>query len=260
MSLKLVSLASGSKGNATLILSDSTALLVDAGISFSRLTQELRRFGLSPSKLDGVVITHEHTDHICALPRLGKCTRVFAHPLTARAIYERAGELCGYCEQEFYEGGFTVGDIEVVPFRIPHDAAYPLGYSFRLGNGAQVSVATDMGRPTVVVFNNIRESEVVLLESNHDVDMLKNGPYPERLKRRILGDNGHLSNDMAAVFAERLAGTAVKNLVLGHLSQQNNLPELAVGTVQGRLRQRGADEICVGLALQDCVSEVYEVK
>lgn len=260
MSIRLVSLASGSKGNATLIMSDSTALLVDAGISYTAVARELRAFGLSPAKLDGVVVTHEHTDHICALPRLGQCVPIYAHPLTAQAIYRRQGVLANYREQEFYEGGFTVGDIDVIPFRIPHDAVYPLGYSFRTPDGAQVSVATDMGRPTVGVFNNIKNSEVVLLESNHDVDMLRAGPYPERLKRRILGDNGHLSNDMAAIFAERLIGSAVRTLLLGHMSEKNNLPEIAFGTVKGRLQARGCDDIAVELAYQYARSEVFEVK
>lgn len=260
MSLRIASLASGSKGNATLVLSDTTALLVDAGVSFTRIKTELSRFGLTPSSLDGVVITHEHTDHIAALPLLGKYVPVYAHPATAREIALRQGAIAGYREQEFYEGGFTVGDIEVIPFRIPHDAAYPLGYSFRLSSGQQVSVATDMGRPTVGVFNNIKESEVVLLEANHDVDMLRRGSYPERLKRRILGDKGHLSNDMTAVFADRLIGSAVRTIMLGHLSQNNNLPELALGTVGGKLLSKGCGEISLCVAGQDCASDVYEVK
>ena len=132
MSISIVSLASGSKGNCTLVFSDSTAILVDAGIAYSRINSELRRFGLTTAKLDGVVVTHEHADHIAALPKLGRDTKVYAHPKTADAILKRQGELNGYTEVDFYEGGFTVGDIEVIPFRIPHDAVYPLGYSFRL--------------------------------------------------------------------------------------------------------------------------------
>ncbi len=260
MSLSIVSLASGSKGNATLVFSENTAILVDAGISYSRLNEALRSFGLSVKKLDGVVVTHEHTDHIAALPRVGRETRVYAHPYTAHAILRKHGELHGWQEQEFYEGGFTVGDIEVLPFRVPHDAVYPLGYSFRLSTGAQVSVATDMGRPTVGVFNNISSSEVVLIEANHDVDMLRSGPYPEPLKRRIMGDLGHLNNDMTAVFAERLMGTAVRTMLLGHLSENNNLPELALGTVSGRLLARGCSDIAVSVASQHTVSEVFEVK
>lgn len=260
MSVSIVSLASGSKGNSTLVFSDDTAILVDAGVSYTRLNEELRKFGLNTAKLDGVVITHEHTDHIAALPRLGRDTRIFAHPKTAQAIVARQGELSGYTEVDFYEGGFAIGDIEVIPFRIPHDAAYPLGYSFRVKSGAQVSVATDMGRPTVGVYNNIRESEAVLIEANHDVDMLRGGSYPEALKRRILGDMGHLSNDMTALFAERLVGSAVRTMLLGHLSENNNLPELALGAVGGRLRSRGCSDIAVAVAGQHCASAVYEVK
>lgn len=260
MSISIVSLASGSKGNSTLVFSDSTAVLVDAGISYSRLNAALRTFGLSAAKLDGVVVTHEHTDHIAALPRLGRETRVYAHPKTAEAILRRQGELHGYTEVDFYEGGFTIGDIDVIPFRIPHDAAYPLGYSFRLRTGAQVSVATDMGKPTVGVFNNIRESEVVLIEANHDLDMLLRGSYPEPLKRRITGGLGHLNNDMTALFAERLAGSACRTMLLGHLSENNNLPELAIGAVCGRLDARGCTDITVAVARQDSVSEVFEVE
>ena len=260
MSISIVWLASGSKGNATLVFSDTTAILVDAGVSYSRLNAALRQLGLSTAKLDGVVVTHEHTDHIAALPRVGKETKVYAHPSTAQEILRRQGELNGYCEVDFYEGGFTVGDIEVIPFRIPHDAVYPLGYSFRVKGGAQVSVATDMGKPTVGVYNNIRGSEAVLIEANHDVAMLRSGPYPENLKRRILGDNGHLSNDMTALFAERLTGSAVRTMLLGHLSENNNLPELALGAVKGRLDARRCDDIAVAVAYQYVASEVYEVK
>ena len=260
MSVSIVSLASGSKGNCTLVFSDTTAVLVDAGVSYSRINAELRAFGLSVSRLDAVVITHEHADHIAALPRVGKETKVYAHPKTAAEILRRQGELNGYTEVDFYEGGFTIGDIEVIPVRIPHDAVYPLGYSFRLSTGAQVSVATDMGRPTVGVYNNIRESEAVLIEANHDVEMLRHGSYPEPLKRRILGDLGHLSNDMTALFAERLMGSAVRNMLLGHLSENNNLPELALGAVCGRLQGRGCADISVAVASQHSASEVYEVK
>ena len=132
MSVSIVSLASGSKGNSTLVFSDDTAILVDAGVSYTRLNEELRKFGLNTAKLDGVVITHEHTDHIAALPRLGRDTRIFAHPKTAQAIVARQGELSGYTEVDFYEGGFTIGDIEVIPFRSPREAADPLGYSCRV--------------------------------------------------------------------------------------------------------------------------------
>ncbi len=260
MALRIASLASGSKGNATLIFSDSTAILVDVGISFKRIKSELARFGLTPSSIDGVVITHEHTDHIAALPKISEHAPVYAHPLTARAIYFRNIDLKNYCEQEFYEGGFEIGDIEVIPFRTPHDAVYPLSYSFRLAQGQQVSVATDIGKPTTGVYNNIKESEVVLLEANYDIEMLKNGSYPEQLKKRITDGLGHLSNDMTASLAEKLIGGATRTLLLGHLSENNNMPVIALKTVEERLNKCGCTDIEVHVASQRSPSDVYEVK
>lgn len=233
--LKLVSLASGSKGNATLILSDKSALLVDAGVSYSRLCQELDGFGLTPSMLDGVVITHEHADHIKALPKLCEACKIYAHPLTAKAVYDRQGALKNVAKVDNYEGGFAVGNINVLPFRIPHDAEYPLAYSFE-SDGARCSVATDIGVPTHGVLRNIKDSEVVLLESNHDITMLKEGSYPWHLKTRILSDKGHLSNDATARIVKRLVGQSnVKHLILGHISENNNTEELAFNTVKSAL-------------------------
>ncbi len=257
MSLKLVSLASGSKGNCTLIYSDKTAILCDAGISYTRITKALGSLGFCLGDINGVVITHEHSDHICALPKVTAYTTLYAHPQTAQAIYLRQGALKNYKSVDFYENGFTIGDIEVDPFRIPHDAEYPLGYSFKCGE-SRISVATDMGFPTRGVFNNIKDSQVVLLESNHDVEMLKNGNYAPALKERILSTNGHLSNDMAAMMAERLTEGKVRNLILGHLSEHNNIPGLALDTVRGKLDKIEGCKISVTVALQHEISEVFE--
>ncbi|MBQ3754702.1 MAG: MBL fold metallo-hydrolase, partial [Clostridia bacterium] len=221
MSLTFVSLASGSKGNATLIISNNTAILVDAGLSYTAIASALREFGLTPSRLDGVVITHEHGDHIRALNRLCEDTKLYIHPLTARAIDEKYGRIKNIAHVDDFENGFTIGDINVEPFRIPHDAAYPLAYSFECG-GARCSVATDIGVPTVGVLKNIKDSSLVLLESNHDIDMLKNGKYPYPLKQRILSNNGHLSNDAAARIVQLLNDdrtSRVNKIVLGHISE-----------------------------------------
>ncbi|MEG2273941.1 MAG: MBL fold metallo-hydrolase [Clostridia bacterium] len=259
MSLKLVSLASGSRGNATLIISDTTAILVDAGISYTKIANGLKEFGLTPSMLDGVVITHEHSDHIAGVPRLSNDTKIYAVEQTARAIFERQGVLKNYQEVEYYEGGFEIGDIKVMPFRIPHDAAYPLGYSFACGS-ARCSVATDIGVPTRGVLKNISDSEVVLLEANHDLEMLKNGPYNRCLKERIMSNTGHLSNDSTARIAELLVGSHVHSLVLGHMSAENNLPSLALSTVGNKLLECENAEIELYLAFQDRRSEVFEIK
>ncbi len=257
MSLKLISLASGSKGNSTLILSNTTAILVDAGISYTRITKELRDFGLTPAMLDGVVITHEHSDHIHALPKLCAVTRIYAHPLTMRAICDRA-DVCNFADVPDYEGGFRIGDIDVLPFRIPHDCAYPLAYSFEC-NGARCSVATDIGVPTMGMLRNIKDSSVVLLESNHDLDMLKNGKYAEYLKARILSDKGHLSNAATARIVGKLCDdSCVKQLLLGHLSENNNTEELAYSTVRKAIEERDGD-IELHVARQNVRSEVFEI-
>ena len=258
MSLKLVSLASGSKGNATLIFSDRTALLVDAGLACSRISEELEALGLSLSALDGVVITHEHSDHVRGLPKLSNYTRVYAHPLTARKMYDKVGDIKNVADVDNYEGGFTVGDIEVTPFRIPHDAEYPMAYSFRVGE-ARCSVATDIGVPTLGVLRNIKDSSVVLLEANHDVTMLKEGKYPPYLKARILSDRGHLSNDSTARIVSKLSGhSEVRHLLLGHISENNNTEQCAYDTVHSMLEAMGDDKINLHVATQYKRSEVFE--
>ncbi len=258
MSIRLVSLSSGSRGNATLILSNTTAILVDSGISMRRLTQELKDFGLTPSRLDGVVITHEHYDHIRCLDKLSKVCDVYAHPLTMKAIECRFGEIERKVARDNYELGFEIGDIKVVPFRIPHDAQYPLGYTFVVGD-ARCSVATDIGEPTMGVLKNIKDSQIVLLESNHDLIMLKEGVYPPYLKSRILSNRGHLSNEQTARIVARLCQEGCcQKLMLGHLSEHNNTPKIAYDTIASVLEEKDC-EIELYVASQCARSEVLEI-
>ncbi len=259
MALKLIPLASGSKGNSTLILTEKTAILLDAGICYTKLCEDLRSVGLSIGDVEAVVITHEHADHIRALPKLE--TAIYAHPLTARAIYERGCELKNVADVDNFEGGFFIGDIEVQPFRIPHDAAYPLAYSFKCGS-ARCSVATDIGILTKGVLKNVRESEVALVEANHDLEMLRAGSYPPRLKARILSDVGHLSNDSTAKLARLLKSDGkVKHLILGHISENNNTEELAFSTVKRALdAQEGEREISLHIAHQRGISEAFDIE
>ena len=258
MSLKLVSLASGSKGNCTLVLSDNTAILVDAGISYTRICKELKDFGLTPRMIDGILITHEHSDHIKALPKLDPFTKIYAHKLTAQQLVHKLGPLKNIQDVDFYENGFMIGDIKVCPYRIPHDAVYPLAYNFKLGK-AQVGVATDIGMPTKGVLNHLKMSQVAILEANHDIEMLKNGKYSPWLKERILGTKGHLSNDDAALITKHLVGSEVQHLILGHLSENNNLPGLAYDTVNAVLKDSNSD-IDLSVASQHSRSEVYETE
>jgi len=258
MSLKIVSLASGSKGNATLILSDKTALLVDVGLSYSKLNSELRDFGFCVSSLEGIVITHEHADHIKGIERVSKECNIYAHRLTKEAILkrEKAIETKCFIDVDDYMSGFLIGDIFVQPFRTSHDAAYPLAYTFVCGN-ARVSVLTDTGTVTKEIFDNIKDSEAILIEANHDRNMLINGPYPYPLKKRILSDEGHMSNCMCSKVVEKLAEYGItKKILLGHLSENNNIPGIAYDEVCGVLKNH---EIEVYLTYQDRRSEVCEV-
>lgn len=259
MSLKLVSLSSGSKGNATLIMSDTTTILVDCGISMRRLIDELRVFGLTPANLDGVVITHEHADHIRCIDKLSLYCDIYAHPLTMQAIEHRCGEIDSKKIVDNYELGFEIGDIRVEPFRIPHDAVYPLAYNFILGD-KRCSIATDIGEPTMGVYRNIKNSQIVLLESNYDYNMLKEGKYPPHLKQRILSNKGHLSNENTARLIEKLCmnDCCISKLILGHISENNNTEKLAYDSAYRVLEGMNSD-IELYIAHQNAMSEVLEI-
>lgn len=257
MSLKIVSLASGSKGNATLVCSDSTAILVDAGASFTYLSKQLKMLGLMPNMLDGVVITHEHSDHIRAVDNFAKHTKIYAHSLTAERMLKKVDCKNNLVKNDDYEQGFKIGNIDVIPFRTPHDAVYSLGYSFECGAG-RVSVATDMGVPTRGLLKNIADSQIVLLEANYDIEMLENGPYPYYLQARIQSDKGHLSNDSTARIAELLVGSKVETIILAHLSDKNNTADKAISTVFDRLKKSKDNQIHLSIATQMERSEIFD--
>lgn len=241
MSFKICTIASGSKGNCTYIECGGTHLLVDAGIPLKRLERELSELDIKLSQIDGVLITHEHADHICGLKQLADAgVPVYAHERALSAICRKSGAL-SFESVDFYDGGFEIGAITVRPFRIPHDAAYPMAYAFQSG-GEKVSVATDIGHITEGLISNLKGSTTVLLEANHDLEMLLKGGYSPQLKRRISGANGHLSNDSAGIIALNLLPFGLKNLILGHLSEENNYPELAFSTVVQAVEREGARE------------------
>lgn len=256
MSLKLVSLASGSKGNATLVFSDRTALLIDAGISYTQINTSLREFGLCVSGLDGILITHEHADHIAGLARSSKDCRIYAHHLTKSAILKKIGaqmEISSFEDIPDFMDGFLIGDIFVKPFETSHDAAFPVAYTFECG-GSRVSILTDTGTVSRSMFENICRSQAVLIEANHDRDMLINGPYVYPLKRRILSDLGHMSNAMCAKVVSRLVENGItKQILIGHLSEINNRPEIAYKEVNSVVMNSEAE---VFLTYQNKRSEV----
>ena len=223
---QIVMLASGSKGNAALISTAKQRFLVDIGISCRALTTRMKKIGVSVNELDGVFITHEHVDHVRGLATFLKNYQVpvYSSALTWRAILAKDSSLVRQNCRLIDNNRLLCGDLEVQSFSIPHDAVDPHGYTFRAVAAARKGIS--------VRVNGI---SALVLEANHDVEMLKNGPYPRHLKQRILSTLGHLSNDTAGHFLTELERLP-EHIVLAHLSEHNNLPQLAQDTVQNILQ------------------------
>lgn len=211
---------------------------MDAGLSRKETFERLETAGCAPESLTAILITHEHTDHVSGLCAIARKLDIpiYISRLTAPAI--AWGEFTPKLELFQAGAGFTVGDIDVTSFTIPHDAADPVGFSFR-AEGIKVSIATDLGYLPESVRFQLRGSEILLLESNHDLDMLKVGPYPWSVKQRVMGRMGHLSNDVACSFLKEDADVRPSTLILGHLSEHNNHPAIvrlaAEQALDGRL-------------------------
>lgn len=231
-------LASGSKGNAIYIQSGGTGLLVDAGISARRIANGLAEIGVKPTDLSGILITHEHRDHVAGLPVF---CRKYGVPVYAKeATWYGLGcrrEIEPACCRILPET-IRLGELTVDPFAIPHDAADPVGFVLT-NNGAKCTVATDVGFVTEPVRTALADADVLVLESNHDVTMLKNGPYPRMLQQRILSNRGHLSNADAAWTLAKLPPRPSLDVFLAHLSHENNTPSLAYNTVRDVLYTAG---------------------
>ena len=247
-------LASGSEGNCYVYVSGRQRILVDAGKNTRYINQRLGELALSVGDLTHILITHSHSDHVSALPVLLKHTRatlVCSHG-TFTAIASRLP--CGVPVTLFNPGEeLALGEIPAKTFSTSHDAPGSCGYV--LGRGAeQVAVCTDLGTMSGDLFETIRGSGTVLLECNHDVQRLWNGPYPYPLKQRILSDRGHLSNAFSAKVAVRLCQTGTRRLLLAHLSAENNTPQLALSAVRGALEQAGL-ETHVALAPRSALGE-----
>lgn len=232
-------LASGSKGNAALISTDSQRFLVDMGISCRMLVQRMKAVDASPEELDGIFITHEHIDHIKGLEVFLKKHKlpVYSSEQTWRAILGRFPGIDRTCCRLMPESVLS-GDVQVRSFSIPHDAADPHGYCFTSrSKGTKCTYLTDTGFVTPVVREAVAGTETLILEANHDVEMLRNGSYPPALKQRILSTRGHLSNDSAGFFLTELERVP-EHVILAHLSEENNCPKLAEDTVKNILESR----------------------
>lgn len=243
--MKLCSIASGSSGNCIYIGNDNTNLLVDVGISGKRIERGLYSIDVDPKSIDGILITHEHSDHVSGLGVMARRygVPIYGTPQTIQSILQIKS--IGKIEDDLFrcvdpDESFEINDMVVNPFSISHDASNPVCYTFH-SNGKKIGVATDLGKYDDYIISNLKDSDVLLLEANHDVNMLQVGSYPYYLKKRILGDKGHLSNDNSGRLICELLHDKLKCVFLGHLSNENNYPELAYETVKVELESNHQD-------------------
>ena len=264
MELRFSPLFSGSSGNAIYVGCGDTHLLVDAGLSGTRITNELARIGVHPSMLTAILTTHEHVDHVRGVGILSRKYNlpVYATEGTWEGMADKVGtvEARNRCiltpEQDFY-----IGEMNVMPFSTPHDANQPVGLSFEC-RGARFSIATDLGCIRNGWFKHVCGSDAVLLESNYDPDMLQAGSYPYALKHRILSNRGHLCNEDAGRCATELVKGGARHIILGHLSKENNFPELARRCTEDALRANGivpGEDVRLDVASRDGVTGIFGI-
>ena len=258
-------LYSGSSGNCTYVSDGKTGILIDAGLSGKQIMDALAQIGVLPETLSGIIITHEHSDHVKGAGILSRRFHlpIYANEGTWRGMARQVGQIPAGMNRTFDTGrDFYIEGLAVHPFAIPHDANDPVG--FRVYAGARsVATATDMGYVRKEVLETLRGADMVLFESNHDPDMLRNNPhYTSALKQRIQGRHGHLSNEDCARGICALTERDVRHVVLGHLSGENNTPELAMETSLSVLSREGItpnEDICLYMAWRDHVGQVYSI-
>lgn len=265
--MRMCSIASGSSGNCIYVGTDTTHLLVDVGISCKRTVEGLNSLGLTGKDIDGILITHEHIDHVSGL---GVMSRKFGIP-----VYATSGTIDAiqgmnslgtidtdlFCEIHADEK-ITLKDIVVNPMKISHDAAQPVAYRLQYGH-QKMAVITDLGTYDEYTIESLRGTQALVLEANHDVNMLQVGPYPYYLKQRILGKKGHLSNELSGKLLSSLLHDEMKAICLGHLSKENNLAELAYETVRLEISMSDtpykAGDFPIFVANRSEISETVEI-
>jgi phosphoribosyl 1,2-cyclic phosphodiesterase len=262
MAMNFSPLFSGSSGNATLVSGGGTNILVDAGVNGKNIDYALNALKFDPSKLDAILITHEHSDHVIGAGVISRRYNIpiYANRSTWNAFGNKIGSIALDHQREFFDS-FYIKEMLVEPYSIPHDAADPVCYSLSTGS-SKISIATDLGHFTKRLLAKFENSDVVLLESNHDIDMLNRGPYPPYLKKRILGTKGHLSNEMAASAAYELARLGVRGIMLAHLSEKNNTESIAYKTVSDYLDQKGVvigKHMALSVLEKRCKPFLYQV-
>ena len=249
--LNFCSLYSGSSGNSLLVETENTKLLIDAGVSSKKIETALQDIHIEASSINGILVTHEHTDHVQGLGTISKKfdLPVFVNQETLDAMPKQKDKIASKNIKTFkIADKFTIGDLEIKPFSIPHDAANPCGFNIWKEN-KKISIATDIGQMTNSILKELEESLFILLEANYDPDVLRCSSYPFPLKNRIAGPTGHLSNEMAGKTISHLLKSGLKNAMLGHLSKESNFPELAYQTVIDELISNHYDENTLNLSV-----------
>lgn len=252
-------LASGSKGNACYIETDNTRILIDGGLSCRELLRRMELVGLETSRLDAIIITHEHSDHIKGVGPISRKfnSTVYSNSSTINRCVKTLGKTS---LNDNLQTGETlkINDITVETFAKGHDAVEPIGLIVS-SNGSRLGILTDVGKSTSLIEDVLQDCTGVLLEFNHDIEMLENGPYSYYLKRRIKGSKGHLSNDQAGTLLKRLSNKRLCHVVLAHLSEVNNTPEKALAKARESLSECDMENIAVHVSYQDYPCPVLEV-
>ncbi len=257
--MKFGTIASGSSGNCLYAGNEDTHILIDAGISCKRICEGLKTFELEGKDIQGILITHEHTDHICGL---GVLSRKFHIPIygTDKTLHQISEmENLGKIDRELFqpiETGreFLIGSLSVASFSISHDAVDPVSYLVQDG-GQKLGMVTDLGYYDEAIVERLKDSHLLYVEANHDIHMLQAGPYPYYLKRRILSERGHLCNEMAAQLVTELVNDRLDQVILGHLSKENNYPDLALTTVKNEV----GDSVKVEVAPRDHAGHLFDL-
>lgn len=263
--MKITALASGSKGNCTLVETDKAKVLIDAGISLQEIEQKLAILNVNPKEINGILITHEHIDHIKSA---GAFSRKYNCPIYANheewpILLQKLGNLQPENKKSFIQSEFIINDMGVRSFELSHDSFSCFGYSIFEGD-KKFSIATDLGFAPLKVIENLKGSSLIMLEANHDENLLLNNPkYSLTLKKRILSNKGHLSNTLCSNVIANLVGGNLQQVVLSHLSEENNSPSLAYGTIKQQLLEKGIEEgkhVFIDVATQHEIGHTFHLK
>jgi phosphoribosyl 1,2-cyclic phosphodiesterase len=251
--LNFCSLYSGSSGNSSFIETENTKILIDVGVSSKKVEEALASINVDPSSIDAILVTHEHSDHVQGLGTFSKKFNVpvYANQETIDNMPKQIDKINDSNVKKFkVTDKFCIGDLEINPFNIPHDAANPCGFNF-FKNKTKISISTDIGHMTNSILKNLEGSKFVLLEANYDPNVLKCSKYPFPLKKRIAGPTGHLPNEVAGKTISHLLNSGLHSAMLGHLSKESNFPELAYKTVMEELINNNYNETSLSLCVAD---------